>query len=580
MIRRNYFRPVLLTILLFCSTATVSARQQQPELISAETVKRYITALASDAFGGRESGTNGNVTAAKYAASAFFKARLKMIGTDLQKDATAKPDGSGYFQPFLFDAGSEVGPNSKLEADNKSVGKLGVDFATSIISKNGDVDAPTIQVHEGIELADGSRNDYKGRDVVGKIVIVTYGSGTDDPHSPLQEAGSTRAKAMNARDKGALGLIEIVPNGVRPDSIVDANVADAGLPIMRITHGVAADLSGGFLHMITDVRKVKKTTSNVVGYLEGSDPVLKDEVVVIGAHLDHLGMGGPGSLDPSKTPAIHHGADDNASGTAGVMMLAEYFSHSTRPKRSILFICFSGEELGLLGSAWYVAHPIIPQSKTVAMLNMDMIGRMNENKLIVAGSGTSSVWNGLLDQVTSASKLAITKSDNGFGASDQASFYAAGMPVLFFFTGTHADYHRPSDTSDKINIPGEVQVIEYVAACASKIANAEKRPDFVKMAIAQDSGAARFRVSLGSIPDYAADVDGVMLSGVREGSAGEKAGLKAGDILIKFGERTLHNVQDYTVALTERKPGDVVAIVVRRGKETLTLTATLAASKR
>ncbi|MEP6755917.1 MAG: M28 family peptidase [Chthonomonadales bacterium] len=562
------------------SLSHANGNRFQDATISEETVKRYVTALASEPFGGRASGTNGNVIAAKYVASAFFKVGLKTVGTDLQKDATAKPNGSGYFQPFTFNAGSEIGPANKLESDNKPLGKIGADFYPSKISRAGDIDAPMLQVNYGIVLLDGSRNDYKDRDVQGKIVMVQYGADTDDPKSPLNAAASTRAKAMVARDKGAVGLIEVLKKGVRPDSISDDSSADAGLPIIRITQEVADSMSSVFIHMKTDIQKVKKTTANIVGLLEGSDPVLKDEVVVIGAHMDHLGMGGPGSLDPSKTPTIHPGADDNASGTAGVMMLAEYFSHTTRPKRSILFICFSGEELGLLGSAWYVANPIIPHSKTVAMLNMDMIGRMNDNKLIVAGSGTSTAWNGLLTQVSSGSKLAITKSDNGFGASDQASFYGAGMPVLFFFTGTHADYHRPSDTADKINFPGEVQVIQYVADCATRIANSDTRPDYVQMAVQKDSGPARFRVSLGSIPDYAADVDGVKLSGVREGSAAEKAGLKAGDIVVKFGGKTIHNVQDYTSALTEHKPGDVVAIVVQRGNETVTLSATLAASRR
>jgi hypothetical protein len=213
------------------------------------------------------------------------------------------------------------------------------------------------------------------------------------------------------------------------------------------------------------------------------------------------------------------------------------------------------------------------------MLNMDMIGRMEENKLVVSGTGTSPGFSALVDALNSDSGFKISKSDSGFGASDQQSFYTTGIPVLFFFTGLHADYHKPSDTADKINSEGESRVVEYVARCAEKLADTTERPEFKKMA-AQESAPARFRVSLGSIPDYAADVEGVLLSGVRPGSPADKAGLKKGDIIMKFGEHAIRNVQDYTVALSEHKPGDEVKIVVKRGNETVTLTAILAGSSR
>jgi hypothetical protein len=372
---------------------------------------------------------------------------------------------------------------------------------------------------------------------------------------------------ITVRQDVAVGLIKVQ----KPQEDID-KILSSGEPSFATSVKISLN---------ADVHKITKTSANIVGLLEGSDPVLKNEVVVIGAHMDHLGMGGQGSLADDHHPAIHHGADDNASGTAGVMALSEYFSSSTtRPKRSLLFICFSGEELGLLGSAWYVKHPIVPLEKTAAMLNMDMIGRMESNKLIVSGSGTSSAWNSLLDDLNKPQKFQMFRNDNGFGASDQQSFYVAKIPVLFFFTGLHSDYHKPSDTADKINSVDEARVVEFVAACAERIADSSTRPDYQQMAASQDSGAARFRVSLGSIPDYAANVEGVQLSGVRAGSPAEKAGLKQGDIIVKFGDRSIRNVQDYTVALGEHSPGDVVTIVVKRGAETVTLTATLAGSRR
>jgi aminopeptidase YwaD len=581
-----------------------------PEMTSAfrpETIQARIAYLASDELAGRESGTKGNELAARFVADAFRKAGLKRVGTAKQTDAGAKPDGSGYFQPFAFTAGRAAGKNNVLQvlvAGKKRSWHVGAEFEPALISATGKAAGNLVFAGRGIVSKE--RDDYGGLDVKGKVVLVLADSPSADPRSGATEFPDNLQKVIAARDKGAAALILVQPeDGVWPRLGGERMTGDAGIPVVLLRRSVAAewlkesgqdlaaierDLAQGprarvlgvrIAALSTDVRKVTKTTANVVGLLEGSDPALRNEVVVIGAHLDHLGMGGPASLSDSRTPQIHHGADDNASGTAGVMALADYFSSlSTRPKRSILFMAFSGEELGLLGSAHYVKDPIVPLDRTVAMLNMDMIGRMAANKLIISGSGTSPAWNALLDAVNGTAKFSVTRSESGFGASDQQSFYTAKIPVLFFFTGLHADYHRPSDTADKINAADESRVLEMVADCAARIADMPDRPAFQQIAVAQDSGPARFRVSLGSIPDYAAEVEGVQLSGVRPGSPAEIAGLKAGDIIVKFGDKTVRNVQEYTVALGVHKPGDVVAIVVKRGPETLTLTATLAESRR
>ena len=262
------------------------------------------------------------------------------------------------------------------------------------------------------------------------------------------------------------------------------------------------------------------------------------------------------------------------------MALARYFAGGgARPKRSLILMCFSGEELGLLGSDFYVKHPIIPLEKTAAMVNMDMIGRLRENKLIVIGSGTSKDWDGLLTAVNQTAGFQMARSDDGFGASDQQSFYSKNVPVLFFFTGTHSDYHTPTDTADKINASGEAKVLALVADCVERIANSPDRPGFEKINVPSPGGSPGFRVYFGSVPDYAAQVEGVQLNGVREGSPAAKAGLKPGDIIIKFGDTTVKSVQDYTIALGNYKPGDMVDVVVKRGSETLTLHARLAARR-
>lgn len=264
------------------------------------------------------------------------------------------------------------------------------------------------------------------------------------------------------------------------------------------------------------------------------------------------------------------------------MQLARYFTHGTentglqRPRRSVILMCFSGEELGLFGSDWYVKHPIVPLDKTVAMLNMDMVGRLRDNKLIVIGSGTATEWNGLLDDLNKTAGFALAKSESGFGASDQQSFYTKNVPVLFFFTGTHSQYHTPQDTVDLINAEGEAKVLNLVADCARRVANSLNRPTFQRIQTPDQNAPSRgLRVYFGSVPDYAAMVEGVQLNGVREGSPAEKAGLKAGDIITKFGDKIIKNVYDYTYALQDHKPGDVVQVIVTRGAQSLTLTVTL-----
>jgi hypothetical protein len=264
------------------------------------------------------------------------------------------------------------------------------------------------------------------------------------------------------------------------------------------------------------------------------------------------------------------------------MELARYFGHGgkpggPRPKRSMVFICFTGEELGLYGSEWYVKHPIIPLEKTVAMLNMDMIGRLREDKLTIIGIESAPTFTALLNEQNAGLGLNIAKSGGDFGGgSDHESFDNHQIPVLFFFTGTHADYHTPTDTVDKINCEGEAKVLTLVAKCAQQIANTSARPVYHKAEKATQSRGG-FGVYFGSVPDYAAQVEGVQLNAVRAGSPSAKAGLQPGDIIIKFGDRTIRNVNDYTYALQDHKPGDVVQLKVKRGTEVLTLTATLAA---
>jgi hypothetical protein len=310
--------------------------------------------------------------------------------------------------------------------------------------------------------------------------------------------------------------------------------------------------------------------------IEGSDPKLKDEYLVIGAHYDHLGLGGAGSLVPD-TVAVHHGADDNASGTAGVLELAQAFeSQKSAPRRSILFMSFGAEEEGDLGSDYFVKHPLVPLQKIVGMINLDEVGREKDSTLIVYGTGTSPLWDSLLTKFNTPKQFNLKLNPEGFGPSDHASFYAKDIPVLFFFTGVHEDYHKPSDTWDKINAEGEQSILEFVEKIAYDVADREEKPLFTKAdSPRQMGGNAGLRVYFGTIPDYAEQVNGVKISAVRKGSPAEKARVMGGDIIVKLGGKTIKNIYDYTYALQDLKPGDEVELTVKRGDKMIQLKGVL-----
>ena len=342
-------------------------------------------------------------------------------------------------------------------------------------------------------------------------------------------------------------------------------------------------------------------------------------MIVIGAHYDHLGLGGAGSL-AQKEGEIHHGADDNASGVAGVLELARIFAAQTpRPRRSIIFAAFSGEEEGLLGSNYYVNHPAAPLANTIAMINMDMIGRMKNKRLTVGGIGTATEWRALVENanllqgmtVTAAhtgsatgtsvasgmpivvaangqpivnsdpaKQFSLTLNADGYGPSDHSSFYSKQIPVLFFWTGTHEDYHKPSDTADKINYDDESRILSVVGRIVQDIDKSDKRPSFTAAKTEPAAGRSTgFRVYLGTIPNYADSNDGLLLDGVREDSPAAKAGLKAGDRIVKLAGRDVRNVYDYTYALGEMKAGQEYEVEVVRGSERLNLKLTPAARR-
>lgn len=587
---------VLAAVMLSVSLAVGEKRPPRSATITAEEIAAHIRFLASDALAGRRPGTEGAEKAADYIASEFRAYGLRPLG-----------EQESFRQPFSFVSGIGLGPGNALalvRGSQEIAFQPGRDFVPLAFSRDESVEADVVFAGFGISAPDLGYDDYAGSDVSGRIVLVLTGSPDgDDPHSRFGRYLSPRYKTVAARDKGARGVLFISSEEELSKEPLarlryDHTFGDSGIVAFVVSRRVAEEMlrttgrhladvvremsdrkgSHSFplpslrLRCRSDVIKERKTTANVVALLPGADPVLRTEYVIVGAHYDHLGWGGEDSLAPKQTGEIHNGADDNASGVAGLLELAQALAAERhRLKRSILLVAFSGEEEGLLGSRYFVEHPPVPLERVIAMINLDMIGRLKDNTLIVYGLGTSPVWKPLLERLNEAARFKVTARDDGVGPSDHTSFYLKDIPVLHFFTGVHEDYHRPSDDVEKINAEGERRIVTLVRDIVRELQQQE-RPLFTKTRSPEpDRAQMGFRVSIGTIPDYAAEVEGVRLAGVRQGSPAEKAGLRAGDVIVGVGSRNVRNVYDYTYALQELRPGQEVEFIILRGGERLTV---------
>lgn len=552
----------------------------------------YVRFLASDELQGRRTSEPGNVQAAEFIAAKFRAFGLETLA-----------GGKGYFHYFDYTAGVEAGAKNSLQIGEPSsparVARLNVDFTPTAFSSSGTISAPLVFAGYGITASDVKYDDYEGIDAVGKIVVVMrYSPDGTSPHGDFSANASFPMKLLNAREHGAVGIIFInQPNdsAVLMPMRLDRNFTDAGLPVhfaLSTLFNSVSDPSGRSLadvqraidstrrsasfpmgnysaQMTTDVLLKKASVPNIVGVIRGTDPKLRNEYIVIGAHMDHLGNGGEGSLHGGHDPAIHHGADDNASGTAGVLLIAEHLASRRDMRRSVILVAFNGEEEGLLGSAALVSDPPIALGLIVAMVNMDMIGRLDSNKVIVQGTGTSPWWEKLVND-RNADRFALKQVKDGFGPSDHSSFYGQGIPVLFLFTGLHTDYHRPSDTWEKINYPGLAAVAGFVDELVHDIDRHNDRPPFTKTASSASTGSTGFRVYVGTIPDYAYEGKGLRLSGVAEGGPADKGGIQGGDIIVRFGPHSINNIYDYTYALGQLSPKQIVEVEYLRGNKTIT----------
>ncbi|MBL8238753.1 MAG: M28 family peptidase [Bryobacterales bacterium] len=582
-------------------TVLWGAELPKAQKVDADHYLNYVKVLASEKMKGRGTGSKELETAADFIAKEF-------------KTAGLQPVGGSYFQRFPVTTQARLGKSNKLtlHVDGKrETLAFEKDFIPLNFSAAGEVSGEVVFVGYGITAPEYNYDDYAGIDVKDKIVVFFRREPQEtDDKSPFAGRVYSRhaqfdSKATNAKlhgAKAAIVLSDVLSSGSGDleKFARNAGPANAGIPFLMVKAETgekllekagrnlrdiyreidqdlkprSAVLPGSIqISLKADVQRVVKTVRNVVGYWPGET----DEHVVVGAHYDHLGMGEQFSMAPNLIGRAHLGADDNASGSAGVLELARWMGTQPKPKRGVLFMTFAGEELGLLGSSYYVNHPLLPIEKAVAMINMDMIGRIKDGRVFVGGSGTGANLGELLKQLPEPEGFKFDLSETaGYGSSDHTSFTTKQVPVLFFFSGLHGDYHKPSDTWEKINAKSAAELLGYVGGAMHRLATDLPRPQYVRVlppasAHASGSGSSGgsggYGPAFGSIPDFAEPPTGVRFADVREGTPAAKAGLKGGDILIGFDGKKVQNLMDFTVLLRQKKPGDEVEVeVLREGK--------------
>jgi hypothetical protein len=566
--------------------------------IEAKRFTEHVRFLASQDLKGRAAGSPGLERAAKYIADEFKRYGLQPAGV-----------AGKYFQPFTVTTDAKTGPGNRLVSQAQAL-ELQKDYVPLSFSSNGQVKAGVVFAGYGITASEFAYDDYAGIDVKDKVVLVLRyepKSFRKDAQKPHTHHAQLVSKAINARNHGARAVILVNGDASHDDSLIRfgsvAGPENAGVLMLQVKNTIAdrwvgqsgkslAELQNEItdkprsfalpdsiqVDIQVDIQRDRAQVNNVLGMVPGRTA----EYIVIGAHYDHLGLGNESSLAPSQIGQVHPGADDNASGTAGLLELARMFAvrRNVLP-RGILFVAFAGEEIGLLGSSEWVNKPTLPIKDAVAMINMDMIGRVTKSKLYIGGIGTGSTFEPLLKEAAGKHAFQIDYSQDGYSSSDHTSFAAKGIPVLFFFSGLHSDYHKPSDTWDRVEGATGAQVVQLVADVASRLVAAEQRPAFKKVEVSAhggpipSGGGGGYGPYFGSIPDFAPIENGVKFSDVRAGSPADKAGLKAGDILIQFGDKPIKNLYDFTFALRNSKVGEVVAVKVLRNGQEQTVKVTL-----
>jgi len=595
--------PIL--VLLALSAAALWA--QAPAPATAAGTRSYVETLASERFAGREAGSTGERQAGD-----FIAAQLARIG------ARPLPGRQDVFMSFDFTAGSRDG-GSQLSTGSQRF-SAPADVVALSFSDDATVSAPAVFAGYGIVVPEAQNfgyDSYATLDVKDKAVVVLRYFPEDadkETKSILARYSDLRYKALAARQRGAKALLVVTgprsPNAGQTVPITfDTALAGSGIPAASLSGKAAAALFGsrslesvqkefdtgnphaaGFaldgvtIELSTKLVREKRTARNVVAYVPATSPVtgVDKPWIVIGAHYDHLGLGRNGNSLATAEDAgkAHVGADDNASGSAAVLAIAEAFARRPERKRNLLVALWSAEELGLIGSSAFVNTPPIPLNQVAAYFNFDMVGRMQDNKLAVQATGSSTTWPSLIERANVAAGFNLNLQPDPYQPTDVATFNQASVPSLNFTTGAHLDYHKPSDTADKINYEDLDRIAQFATTIAARLMESDQAPQFVKVEqSSQTVNRTGVRVFTGTVPDYAADAKGLLLGGVIGGGPAEQAGLQKGDVIVEIAGQTIANIYDYTYALELLKIGEPVKVVYMRGTERRETTLTPAARR-
>lgn len=520
-------------------------KSDQPVFTNLQTHIHY---LADDKLQGRRAGTPGEEMAMNYISDQFKQIGLRPKGTE------------GYYQPFDINEGRQINPGTHFVINDKEL-TLNDEYFPFVYSPNSNVEAlPAIAMQETgmpwfIDLKDAIAEN------------------ANNPHFDLKDYIHQQATDLKA--KGATALVFY--NTSEKDDQLKFEPKDkseaTGIPVVYVTRSAAkkyfSDSSASLdIKLKVDIGEKKRIGHNVIGYIDNGAPT----TVVLGAHFDHLGYGEDGnSMLRTGEKLIHNGADDNASGTAALIELARMLKNSKLNKNNYLFVAFSGEELGLFGSKYFVENPTINLNNVNYMINMDMVGRLNDSTktLTVGGYGTSPAWSSLIVEKNKKLPFAIKIDSSGTGPSDHTSFYRKDIPVLFFFTGLHRDYHKPTDDFDKINYTGELAIVNYIYSLIEKENKQNQKLAFTKTRETQTASTARFSVTMGIMPDYTFSGTGVRVDGVSDGRPAQKAGLQTGDVILQLGDYNVTSLENYMEALGKFKKGDTAVVKFKRGSDTM-----------
>lgn len=578
--KNTLIRLIVIAQLLFVYTASA-------QKISTAILEQHVKVLASDSLAGRKPGLDGGNKAAAYIRDIFKNHKISLLGED------------GY-SSFEVVTNVELGEKNSMNFFNTDF-QLNKDFRPITASANSSLNANLYFAGYGLDIQTDSLkwSDYPTTFNINRmwVIVMRSAPNADKPDSKYTAFASDWYKITTAKDKGAKGVILVSPPSLETkDSLmplfVDQQAGSAGIPVINVSRAciekmlknydinistIEVQLSkemkqtGLFIPMkfsaTTDLKVTRGNTQNVVGFIEGSDPKLKNEFIVVGAHYDHLGLGGVGSGSRMPdTVAVHYGADDNASGVSTMMEVAASINAlKVKPKRSVVFVAFGAEELGLVGSKQFFKDKLVDTKKICAMINLDMVGRMRADKILsVGGTGTATEFESILNTMEPKSKLKFVRNPDGYGPSDHSSFYMEGIPVLYFSTGAHSDYHTPFDTYEKLDYNSMKLVADLTYQTALSLAN-RKTPLTFKETGSKPSEFRKLKVTLGIIPDMVGGENkGLRVDGVRKGGPGEKGGLQKGDVIVSINGQPVTNIYDYMARLQTLVPGQTANIEIRR----------------